>query len=316
MLIFHHQAGVLTDLDEQPFALEKDMQTLLERNLERVLGLRFIRSEFSIKNSRIDTLAYDLEANAFVIIEFKRERNFSVIDQGVAYLSLMLEYKSDFIVEYNESQPEPLKRSDVDWSQSRVIFVAPSFTQFQKQSTNFKDLAIELWELKRFAQDIIVLNPIHKTKHAPSLKQINLAPTVSDVPIPTGHDQRTTNTLTKITQEIIVYDEAHHLSDKSDDTQELYDTFKDAILNLSNDITVIYKKHYIAFKKKRNLVDIYVQKKSLKLWINKRFGELDDPKHLARNVAEVGHLGNGDYEVRVHDSKDLEYIMSLIKQTL
>lgn len=33
-------------------------------------------------------------------------------------------------------------------------------------------------------------------------------------------------------------------------------------------------------------------------------------------VAEVGHWGNGDYEVRVHDSKDLEYIMSLIKQTL
>lgn len=98
MLIFHHQAGVLTDLDEQPFALEKDMQTLLERNLNGVLGLRFIRSEFSIKNSRIDTLAYDLEANAFVIIEFKRERNFSVIDQGVAYLSLMLEYKSDFII--------------------------------------------------------------------------------------------------------------------------------------------------------------------------------------------------------------------------
>ena len=102
MLIFHYQAGVLTDLDEQPFALEKDMQKLVEHNLEGMLSLRLIRSEFTIKNSRIDTLAYDPEANAFVIIEFKRERNFSVIDQGVAYLSLMLEYKSDFIVEYNE----------------------------------------------------------------------------------------------------------------------------------------------------------------------------------------------------------------------
>ncbi|STY94651.1 Uncharacterized conserved protein [Moraxella atlantae] len=98
MLIFHHQAGVLTDLDEQPFALEKDMQKLVEHNLEGMLSLRLIRSEFTIKNSRIDTLAYDPEANAFVIIEFKRERNFSVIDQGVAYLSLMLEYKSDFII--------------------------------------------------------------------------------------------------------------------------------------------------------------------------------------------------------------------------
>lgn len=196
------------------------------------------------------------------------------------------------------------------------MFIAPSFTQFQKQSTNFKDLAIELWELKRFTQNIIVLNPIHKTKNAPSLKQINSSSTNASLPTHARGGELAQSEWAKISQEIVVYDEAYHLADASDDIQELFETFKDAILNLSGDITVDYKKHYIAFKKKRNLVDIHVQKKSLKMWINKRLGELDDPKHLARNVAEVGHWGNGDYEIIVHDSKDLEYIMSLVKQTL
>ena len=84
----------------------------------------------------------------------------------------MLEYKADFIVEYNENQKGNLKRSDVDWSQSKIIFVSPSFTDFQKQSSNFKDLAIELWEIKQFENEIIVVNPIKKSKSAPSIKQV------------------------------------------------------------------------------------------------------------------------------------------------
>ncbi|MCC8133830.1 MAG: hypothetical protein LIP04_09870, partial [Tannerellaceae bacterium] len=125
-----------------------------------IMGYLFIKSEFTIKNNRIDTLAFDEDNRSFVIIEYKRDRNYSVVDQGVSYLNLMLEYKADFIIEYNESQKKSLKRSDVDWSQSKVIFVAPSFTDFQRQSSNFKDLPIELWEIKQFENDIIVINPI------------------------------------------------------------------------------------------------------------------------------------------------------------
>ena len=44
-----------------------------------------------------------------------------MVDQGISYLNLMLEYKADFIVEYNEKQKFPLKRNDVDWSQSKVV---------------------------------------------------------------------------------------------------------------------------------------------------------------------------------------------------
>lgn len=52
----------------------------------------------------------------------------------------------------------------------------------------------------------------------------------------------------------------------------------------------------------------------MKLWINLFQGELDDPKGLSRNVANIGHWGNGDYEIQIQDDENIDYIMSLIKQ--
>jgi len=301
MHLYKNENNQVISLKEKPFKLEKEIQNLFEANLTALTNLQFIKSEFTIKNNRIDTLAFDKESNAFVIIEYKRSQNYSVIDQGVSYLNLMLEYKADFIVEYNESQKETLKRSHVDWSQSRIIFVSPSFTDFQKQSSNFKDLSIELWEIKQFENDVIVINPIKKSKSAPSIKLVQ------------NNDN---SEISKVTQEIKIYNEEDHISGKSDDIIELYETFKNAILQLSSDIEVVPKKMYVAFKLKNNIVDIRIQQKNLIFWINMKKGTLDDPKNLAIDASSKGHYGNGDYELSISDTQNLEYIMSLIKQAL
>ncbi|HHE8834277.1 TPA: hypothetical protein ACPGD1_001455, partial [Haemophilus influenzae] len=204
MKIFTSKKGQLSQLKQQKFKLEKDIQRLFEENLTLLSGYIFIRSEFSIKNSRIDTLAFDPETQAFVIIEYKRQQNSSVVDQGISYLNLMLEYKADFIVEYNEKQKFPLKRNDVDWSQSKVIFVSPAFNDFQIQATNFKDLPIELWEVNRFDNDIITLNIINKLKSAPNIKAVS-------------NEKREELSILK---EIKVYQESDHLADKTDFIQE------------------------------------------------------------------------------------------------
>ena len=300
MKIFTSKKGQLSQLKQQKFKLEKDIQRLFEENLTLLSGYIFIRSEFSIKNSRIDTLAFDPETQAFVIIEYKRQQNSSVVDQGISYLNLMLEYKADFIVEYNEKQKFPLKRDDVDWSQSKVIFVSPAFNDFQIQATNFKDLPIELWEVNRFDNDIITLNIINKSKSAPNIKAVSI------------EKNEEFSTL----KEIKVYQESDHLSDKSDFIQELYEDFKQGILNLDPDIEINTRKLYIAFKKDRNIADIRIQQKNLKIWINLPYGELDDPKNLAKNVSNTGHWGNGDYEITIESTQYLEYIMSLIKQAI
>jgi len=302
MLLFKNTKSSLSELKEKPFKLEKEIQILFEKSIQSITGLHFVKSEFTIKSNRIDTLAFDGDSQSFVIIEYKRSQNYSVVDQGVSYLNLMLEYQAEFIVEYNETQNKALKRSDVDWTQSKIIFVSPPFNDFQRQSSNFKDRAIELWEIKQFENDVVVINPIKKSKSAPSLKQVQ---------------KDDSSEISKVIQQTKVYTEEEHLHGKSYDTTELYETFKNAVLNLGNDLDIKPKKQEIGFTAKGKIfADVCILKSSLKFWINLKRGRLDDRKKLARDVSSIGHWGNGDYEIIVSDTINLEYVMSLVKQAI
>ena len=298
MPIYLNTNNKLKEVEEKAFKLERDIQRVFEQNLDTIMQLTLVKSEFTIKNKRIDTLAYDTQSNAFIIIEYKRDRNLSVVDQGFTYLSLMLENKADFIVEYNESLKKNLKRDDIDWSQTRVAFVSTAFTDNQILATNFKDIAIELWEVKQFENNIISVTPIKKTRAAESIKAI------------TQQNQA----LRKVSDEIKVYTEDEHIARASEEIEELYVKFRDAILNLADGIEVKPLKQYIAFKKDTNIVCMNIQKKQIRMWIGAKFGTLNDAKEIARDVRNTGHWGTGDYEVAVDNDKDLEYIMSLIKQ--
>ncbi len=300
MNLYKVHSNDISTVKEKPFKLEKEIQSLFESNLSELMNLQLVKSEFSIKNKRIDTLAYDTQSNAFIIIEYKRSKNISVVDQGFTYLSLMLENKADFIVEYNETLKQNLKRTDVDWSQTRVVFVSTGFTDNQKTATNFKDIAIELWEVKRYENNLISVNQIKKSKSAESIKPITSSNTE----------------LQAVTKEIKVYTEEDHTANKTDDIVELYETFRDTILNFKEDIEIIPRKKRIAFKGNRIICDILIQKSGIKLWINLKSGELDDSKKLMRDVSNIGHWGNGDYELVIKNTDDLEYIMSLIKQAI
>ena len=286
-------------IKEKPFKLEKEIQDLTEKNLRTILELEFVKSEFALNKFRIDTLAFDKEANAFVILEYKRDKNYSVIDQGYAYLSLMLNNKADFILEFNENLDKTLKRNDVDWSQSRVLFISPAFTNYQREAINFKDLPIELWEVKRFENNTVSYEPIQKVGAQESIKTIS------------KKDQ----TIDNVAKEIKVYSEQEHLENVNEEIKELYNKFKSAIQNLDN-LEIKPKKKYIAFVAGRNVIDILPQKKALKMWINLNKGELDDPKGITRDVSTTGHWGNGDYEIQTKNDDDLEYILSLVKQSI
>ena len=286
-------------IKELPFKLEKDIQNLTEQNMKSIFGLEFVRSEFSLNNFRIDTLAFDREASSFVIIEYKRDKNFSVIDQGYAYLSLMLNNKADFILEFNENCKETLKRNDIDWSQSRVIFISPNFTTYQKEAINFKDLPIELWEVKRYNNKTINYNKIQTSGSQESIKTIS----------------RQDEAIEKVTKEIRVFTEQEHLEKASEGIKELYEKLKNAILNLDS-LEVKPKKLYIAFVASSNVVDVHIQRNQIKMWLNLQKGELDDPKGICRDVSQTGHWGNGDYEIAIQTDEDLEYILSLIKQAI
>ena len=76
MLFKINQDNNLSQIKEQPFKLEKQIQNLSEENLKTIFGFDFVKTEFKLNNFRIDTLAFDGENKSFVIIEYKRDKKF------------------------------------------------------------------------------------------------------------------------------------------------------------------------------------------------------------------------------------------------
>jgi len=210
----------------------------------------------------------------------------------------MLNNKAEFILEYNEQTKSQLKKEDVDWTQSRIIFISQSFTNYQRQAINFKDLPIELWEIKRYEDKSISLNQLISPSSSESIKTVSKSGTVVE----------------KVSREVKKYTEDDHINGIPEEIIELYNKFKDMVLNIADGITIRPRKWYIGFVAKTNFTDVLLQKSKIKIWINLKKGSIDDPKKLARDISNIGHWGNGDYELSISDDKNLEYILSLVKQ--
>ncbi len=284
-------------LEQKDFINEKELQNYFEKNIEKILGFRFIDTEFSVGDFRIDTLAFDDESKSFRIIEYKNIRNISLIDQGYTYLKLMLERKADFVLQYNIKTSSTLTIQDIDWSQSRIVFVSPTYTTYQLNATDFKNIPVDLIKITRYEDCIVEIDKIEKTSNV-SVREIT--------------DEKTKN---RVDKEIIVYTEEDHLKRSTEATKALYEELKLRILEL-DDIDVEVKKVYIAFKGMTNIVDVEAQKERIKLTINMVKGTLDDPMGLTRDISNVGHWGNGDYELFINKIDDIDNIIPLIKQSI
>ena len=253
--------------------------------------------EFSVGNFRIDTLAFDEETKSFKIIEYKNVKNNSLVDQGYTYLKLLLERKADFVLKYNEKTNKSLRISDIDWSQSRIIFVSPIYTAYQLNATDFKNIPVDLIKVTRYEEDIVDIEFIKKTSNI-KVEEMNLITTQE-----------------KVNNEIKVYTEEDHLNNVSKEIKELYENLKNKILEL-DDIDLDIKKVYIAFKGKTNICDVEIFKNKLKVNLNVKKGNLNDPLKIAEDIANKGHWGNGDYRVEIFNEEDIDNVIPLIKQSL
>src|SRR3989338_10420353 len=99
--------------------LERDVQRLVEANLDLLFGLEFVDTELSIENVRFDTLAFDKESNAPIIIEFKKTFEKSLFDQGLEYLNILFSRKADFSITLHKKiwiSPDP---DEISWENAR-----------------------------------------------------------------------------------------------------------------------------------------------------------------------------------------------------
>ncbi len=102
----------------------------------------------------------------------------------------------------------------------------------------------------------------------------------------------------------------------SSHSRELFDILREKIKALDERITEKFNQEYISCMFDKNFVDIVVQTKDLKLYLNMPFNELQDEKNLARDMTNKGHLGNGDIEVKLETKENIPYCLGLIKQAL
>lgn len=302
-MILENNKGDLKIVKEADFKLEKDIQTLVENNMDTLLGIKFLQTEFSISTYRFDSVGYDKDSNAFVIVEYKRGKNDSLVDQGLTYLRIVLDRKAELVLLYNKVFASSKQQNDFDWSQTRIVFVSPRFTKYQLSAASFKNLPFEFYEIKKYENGCIEFNEVGLERS----QEINLS------------DTTVSNKEENISNEIKVYTEDDHITKADQNIKELYEDLRSRILDIG-DIKIDAKKLYIAFKGTTNICDVELEKKKIKLTINLPYGKLDDRSGLTRKMvnddgSKIGHWGNGDYQCHITSEEQLDYLMPLIRQS-
>lgn len=98
--------------------------------------------------------------------------------------------------------------------------------------------------------------------------------------------------------------------------RDLFDAFRKAVLALDPCVSEEFLKFYVAYKAETNFVDVVPQAKRLRLSLNMRFADINDPRGICKDITEIGRWGNGDVEVSLSDIKDLPYVIGLVRQSL
>ena len=98
-------------------------------------------------------------------------------------------------------------------------------------------------------------------------------------------------------------------------TKMLFESLDKRIMNLSPAVKREYKKLYVAYKLDTNFVDIVFQKQRLRISINMKYSEVNDPKGICKDITGLGRWGNGDVEMFMEHQDELDQVMEIIKQS-
>ncbi len=166
--LFHIASDHVTELPEQSVAVEKSLQTLIERHLDALLGVRFLASEYSTGKThggRIDTLGID--ENGFpVIIEYKRALNENVINQGLFYLDWLLDHKGEFELKVLKTLGQSAA-SEIDWTGPRLICIAGSYTNYDEYAVKQINRNIELIRYRKYGEELLLLEQVNVVSATP-----------------------------------------------------------------------------------------------------------------------------------------------------
>ncbi|MFW6027906.1 MAG: DUF5655 domain-containing protein [bacterium] len=295
--LFQTKGGTLGELVSSSAPLERGLQTLFENNLEALLGVRFLASEYATTHGgRMDTLGTD-ENGYPVIIEYKRDRSENVINQGLFYLDWLMDHRGDFEILVRDRYGKD-SAAQIEWSAPRLICIAADFTKYDTHAVKQMGRNIELVRYRKFGEDLLLLELLTAVSVTPQPAPV-VDPVTGQVKV---HKYKTVSEM---------------MSDAGSELANLYSDVEAFLLGLGDDVSKKTLKNYFAFRRIKNFACIEV-KTSLDvvrvyLKINPDAIELEDG--FTRDVRNVGHFGTGDLEVTLKSHDDLERAKPLIVQS-
>ena len=292
--LFTLSGGEASEIAGSATALERSLQHLIEQNLEAVLGIRLLASEYATgpkHGGRIDTLGIDENASP-VIIEYKRATNENVINQGLFYLDWLLDHRAEFKFIVLERLGKGVADA-IDWSAPRLLCIAGGFTRYDEHAVEQMNRNIELIRYRRFGDDLLMLelvNAIIAESSTPGASSTDATP----------HNQRTM---------------ADTLKELDGPLQDLYQSLRAHLMAIGDDVQQNVLKFYVAFKRLRNFacVEVHPNKRVVNVYLKVDPDRVTLQRGFTRDVRKVGHYGTGELEVTIRTQEDLERAKPLLQ---
>lgn len=306
MPLFKRAKEKLVSQKTTNFKTEKELQALIEKNLDEVFKCKFIATEFSTgaeHAGRIDTLALSEDANP-VIIEYKKSQSSELITQSLYYLSWLNDHKGDFEIAAKRSLGNSL---EIDWSEIRVICIAPNFSKFDLHAVRVMRSNIELWQYRLYEDGSLYFDEVFRKATGLVSNMVDDQDGKNPVMVAAGKKAA-------LTRAAGVYDVRQHVEKADEDLRPILESLREFALSLDESVEETPKKHYIAYKIAQNFVCIEVQKRKLCLFLKidpKKLGALPEG---ARDVTDIGHFGTGNLEFTVKQESDFKTAQKLIRR--
>jgi len=296
--LFRLDKGPAAEMKGVGSDLEKPLQSLIEKNLEALLGVRFLATEYSTGKThagRIDTLGLD-ENNCPVILEYKRSSGENVINQGLFYLDWLMDHQAEFkllvLDRYGKSAADT-----IDWAARRIICIAADFTKYDAHAVQQMERDIQLVRYRKFEGELLLLELVN-----PPASKGGVDPKASAKSGTPGKGigKRAVDTGGQYPLEV------------SDQLRPLFDSLEGYLLSLGDDVERKDLKLYVAFKRIKNFVTVEIRKQKLLLYLRLNPDNVDLAEGFSRDVRGIGHWGTGDVEIVLKDQTDLDRAKQLI----
>lgn len=308
MPLFSIRNDGMDAIEQTNFESEKVLQRMVERSLITIFNCRFVATEFSTgakHAGRIDTLALS-EDNNPVIIEYKKTESSELINQSLFYLSWIHDHRGDFEIAAMKSLGADV---EVDWSDVRVICIAPGYKKYDLHAVQVMGANIELWRYRLFVNSTIYFEEVFRQTYP--IENANFEPiSEGSIKNPVMVEAGKKAALTRATGS---YTFDQHIEGKTPKIRELVAAIQEFIFSLDSAIEESPKKLYVAYKISQNIVCMEVRKQHITLYLKLKQGDVLNPPLNYRDVTDIGHYGTGDAEFIIKNDADIEITKPFIE---